>query len=57
MGEGWHLGGYYHMVSDDLGADLAWSRVGTGPCGLDRNVYYLRIDAAAAQAIDEKVGH
>lgn len=57
MGEGWHLGGYYHMVSDDDGADLAWARVGSGPCGLDRNVYYLRIDASTARSMDATGGH
>jgi len=45
MGTGWHIGGYYHMVSDDAGADLAIARVDKGPCGVGRNVYYLRINA------------
>ena len=33
------LGDYYHMVSDDVGADLAWAATFTG----GQDVYYLRI--------------
>jgi hypothetical protein len=33
------IGDYYHMVSDDLGADLAWAGTFNG----EQDVYYLRI--------------
>ena len=35
------IGDYYHMISDDSGADLAWSATFNG----DQDVYYLRIPA------------
>ncbi len=35
------LGDYYHMISDDVGADLAWAATFNG----EQDVYYLRLGA------------
>ena len=38
------IGDYYHMISDDGGADLAWAATFNG----DQDVYYMRIPAPAS---------
>ena len=43
------IGDYYHMVSDEAGADLAWSATFNG----EQDVYYLRIQNAVAAVAGE----
>jgi hypothetical protein len=47
---GWHpatkIGDYYHMISSDSGADLAWAATFNG----EQDVYYLRIPAPSGMA-------
>jgi len=43
------IGDYYHMVSSNSGADLAWSATFNG----EQDVYYLRIPAPSGMAVQQ----